>query len=197
VGPAAYTEIVTGVNGDGTYHTSVGFVSNATGTWHWVATYNGDANNNPVSDGLLDEPVTIPQQADLGVTKTVSNAAPNVGDIVTYPSSLHTLGPDAATDVTLTDRLPAGLTFVSASASQGTYDPATGLWAVGTVLPGATETLVIRAQVVSAAPAPNTITISHSDQFDPDLANNTASVPMTPNPERPAIHLVKLTNGTD
>jgi hypothetical protein len=59
VGPVAYTETVTGVNGNGTYHTTVGFVSNAPGIWHWVATYNGDVNNNPVASGPLDEPVTI------------------------------------------------------------------------------------------------------------------------------------------
>jgi hypothetical protein len=59
VGPAAYTETVTGVNGNGTYPTTVGFVSNAPGTWHWVATYNGDSNNNPASSGPLDEPVAI------------------------------------------------------------------------------------------------------------------------------------------
>ena len=31
------------------------------------------------------------------------------------------------------DLLPAGLTFVSATASQGTYDHGTGVWTVGTV----------------------------------------------------------------
>ena len=31
-------------------------------------------------------------------------------------------GPDAATNVQVTDLLPAGLTFVSATPSQGTYD---------------------------------------------------------------------------
>ena len=55
VGPATYTEIVTGVNGDGNYHTTVGFAPNATGVWHWRATYNGDSNNHlgahPVSIG--------------------------------------------------------------------------------------------------------------------------------------------------
>src|SRR5262249_34381659 len=40
VGPAAYTETVTGVNGNGASHTAVGFAANAAGTWHWVATYS-------------------------------------------------------------------------------------------------------------------------------------------------------------
>src|SRR5262249_36768530 len=49
VGPATFTETVTGVNGNGTYHTTLGFAPTVTGTWHWVATYGGDPNNKPVS----------------------------------------------------------------------------------------------------------------------------------------------------
>ena len=60
VGPATYTETVTGVNGNGVYDTTVGFASNATGVWHWVATYGGDTNNGTVSSGSLDEPVAVP-----------------------------------------------------------------------------------------------------------------------------------------
>jgi hypothetical protein len=39
--------------------TSKGYVTTATGTDYWVATYNGDANNNPVTAGTSSEPVTI------------------------------------------------------------------------------------------------------------------------------------------
>src|SRR5262249_11874754 len=60
VGPGTYTETVSGVTGNGTYHPTTGFVANATGTWHWVATYNGDSNNNSVSSRPLDEPVAVP-----------------------------------------------------------------------------------------------------------------------------------------
>jgi hypothetical protein len=53
VGPAAHTETVA-VNGNGAYDTTVGFASPVTGTWHWVATYNGDPNNTPASNNPLD-----------------------------------------------------------------------------------------------------------------------------------------------
>jgi hypothetical protein len=59
VGPTAHTEMVT-VNGNGTYDTTLGFVADAKGTWHWVAAYSGGPNNNPASSGPLDEPVTVP-----------------------------------------------------------------------------------------------------------------------------------------
>src|SRR5206468_4081072 len=38
-----------------------------------------------------------PQQADLAVSSTVSNARPNVGDTVTFTVTLTDLGPDTAT----------------------------------------------------------------------------------------------------
>ena len=107
VGPATYTENVAGVNGNGLYHTTVGFASNVTGIWHWVATYNGDSNNNSVSSGPLDEPVTVPQPAVLAVSKTVSNATPNVGDAITNTIAVSNNGP--ATNVIVQDKLEAGL----------------------------------------------------------------------------------------
>ena len=79
--------------------------------------------------------------ADLSVTKTVSDATPNVGDQITFTVTLTNQGPDTATGVQVTDLLPAGLTFVSATPSQGSYDSATGLWTVGTVSPGVPQTL--------------------------------------------------------
>jgi hypothetical protein len=39
--------------------TSVAYTPTATGTDYWVATYNGDGNNNSVTSGFAAEPVTI------------------------------------------------------------------------------------------------------------------------------------------
>src|SRR5208337_1826609 len=39
--------------------TSTGYTATATGTDYWVATYNGDSNNNPVTSGTASEPVII------------------------------------------------------------------------------------------------------------------------------------------
>jgi uncharacterized repeat protein (TIGR01451 family) len=116
----------------------------------------------------------------LALTKTVSDATPNVGDTVTFTVTLTNNGPDTAAGVTVTDLLPVGLTFVSALPSQGTYDSVTGLWDVGSVTPGAPQTLLIVATVVSPSAQTNTATISDSDQFDPDTGDNTASADVTP-----------------
>jgi uncharacterized repeat protein (TIGR01451 family) len=121
-----------------------------------------------------------PQQADLAVTKTVSNASPNVGDTITFTVTLQNAGPNSATNVTVTDVLPAGLTFVSATPSQGTYTTGTGAWTVGTVTTVTPPTLTIQATVVSPGARTNTASVSNSDQFDPNTANNSASATETP-----------------
>jgi uncharacterized repeat protein (TIGR01451 family) len=121
-----------------------------------------------------------PQQADLVVIKTVSDATPNVGDTVTFTITLNNTGPDAATNVLVNDQFPVGLTFVSAVPSQGAYNPGTGDWAVGTVTPGVPVTLSLNATVTGTATETNTAAIRHADQFDPDPGNNTASATETP-----------------
>jgi uncharacterized repeat protein (TIGR01451 family) len=115
----------------------------------------------------------------LMVTKSVNNPTPSIGQIVTFTVTLTNNGPNTATTVRVTDVLPAGLTFVSAMPSQGTYDSATGNWEVGTVSVGAAQTLQIRATVMSAGAFTNTATVSHSDQFDPDTGNNSRSATVT------------------
>ena len=88
-----------------------------------------------------------PQQADLALTKTVSDPTPNVGDTITYTVTLTDNGPDAATNVQVTDLLPAGLVVVSASTEPGSYNPATGLWTVGQlIVVGTPQTLQIPAR---------------------------------------------------
>jgi uncharacterized repeat protein (TIGR01451 family) len=119
-----------------------------------------------------------PQQADLLVSKSVSNATPNVGDTITFTVTLSDQGPDAATNVVVNDLLPAGLTILSATPSQGTYS--SGLWTVGTVSTATPQTLAILARVDSPGALTNTAAISHADQFDPNTTNNSASATETP-----------------
>src|SRR5262249_25942271 len=133
-----------------------------------------------------------PQQADLAVTKSVNISTPNVGDTVTFAITLKNNGPSAATGVTLQDLLPAGLTFVSANPAQGSYNSATGAWAVGTVASGASTTLALQATVVGPAAATNVASVSASDVFDPNATNNTAQAVVTP--QQADLHLAKTVN---
>ena len=143
------------------------------------ATVDGDQFDPNLGNNTASASAT-PQVADLALAKTVSNPTPNVGDTITFTVTLTDAGPSAATGVQVTDLLPAGLTFVSDSPSQGTYTPGNGVWTVGAVTPGTPQTLMIVATVVSPTAQTNTAAIGHSDQFDPNAGNNTASATETP-----------------
>lgn len=147
---------------------------------------------DPVTGNNSGSATVTPQVADLHVTKQVNNSSPNVGDQVTFTITLTNAGADTATGVRVNDSLPAGLTFVSANPSQGTYNPGTGLWDVGTVIPGTPSTLTITATVTGASQGVNTATISHSDQFDSNVGNNNASAIETP--QQADLSLTKTTS---
>jgi uncharacterized repeat protein (TIGR01451 family) len=176
IGPLTYTENV-GVNGNGTYHTTVGFVSNSAGIWHWVATYGGDLNNNSVSSGPMDEPVTLHPFADLAVTKTVDNPTPIFGRPITYSITVTNHGPDTATNVVVADPLPPGLVLIAAAPSQGAVSGAV-VWNVGTLANGTTAILHVTALTAAEGPIVNNAAAG-ADQFDPDLANNDATAMVT------------------
>ena len=58
--------------------------------------------------------------ADLAITKTASANPATIGGALTYTLNFNNEGPSTATNVSVTDTLPASVTFNSASASQGT-----------------------------------------------------------------------------
>ena len=58
--------------------------------------------------------------ADLGITKSDSPDPVTVGQELTYTLMVANLGPDTAAGVTVSDTLPPGVTFVSATSTQGT-----------------------------------------------------------------------------
>lgn len=121
----------------------------------------------------------VPAAADIGLTKTVSNATPGVGTNVTFTVTATNAGPNAATALQVTDTPPAGLTFVSATPSQGTYNQGTGVWNVGALAVGASATLQIAATVNGTGPVTNSATRTSSTPVDPNPANDSASVVVT------------------
>jgi uncharacterized repeat protein (TIGR01451 family) len=108
-----------------------------------------------------------PESADLELTKTATslNKLPNSASFLI---TVVNRGPDTATNVEVSEKLPVGLAFISAAPSQGSYNLATGAWTVGTIPNGAVATLQIIALIATDASITNTAQVSRSDQFDPD-----------------------------
>jgi len=77
--------------------------------------------------------------------------------------------------------LPAGLTFISTAATQGSYDAATGDWLVGGLAVGDTAFMQILAKVDDGTVG-NTITnradVSAADQDDPNPGDDADSAPI-------------------
>jgi uncharacterized repeat protein (TIGR01451 family) len=106
--------------------TSAGYTTTATATDYWVATYNGDSNNNSVSSGTAAEPVTVtPPPADMKITNTGSPNPVASGRTLTYTVKATNTGGQNASNVTVTDTLPATLHFTATTATQGSCSRST------------------------------------------------------------------------
>lgn len=126
-------------------------------------------NNNDPNEDDQDSVTVTPQVADLSLTKSVDNSTPAINDSITFTLTLTNSGPQQATNVVISDPLPATLSFQSADAQQGSYNSGTGLWTVGTIASGSSLTLDITATVAGgSAQTTNTAQVFQSDQFDTD-----------------------------
>ncbi len=106
---------------------------------------------------------------DLSLTKSVDDATPALGQNVVFTLTVNNAnGFSTATGVTVKDALPAGLSFVSSLASQGSYSEVTNIWSIGTIAPGATVTLTITATVVTGGTKTNYAQVQAADQVDVD-----------------------------
>ena len=113
--------------------------------------------------------------ADLSLTKTVSNATPANATAISYTLTVTNAAssPLAASGVQVSDVLPLGFTFVSASGF-GTYDNGTGVWNVGSVPIGVSRSITINGTVnaTSGATVTNTAEIIASSVPDLDSTVN-------------------------
>ncbi|MFC1713662.1 C10 family peptidase [Candidatus Poribacteria bacterium] len=138
-----------------------------------------DSSTPDQTNAVIDAVVT---EADLEVSKEVDGSTPNEGDDITYTVTVTNNGPDAATNVIVTDQLPSGVTYASATATQGNYNNGTGLWNVSSLSNSASATLTITATVdtgIGSDPIINTASVTSVDQVDPNSDNNSDNVSIT------------------
>lgn len=120
-------------------------------------------------------------QTDLRITKSDSPDPVHAGQQMTYTVTVSNDGPNTASSVTVTDTLPAGVTFLS-SAPSCTNAAGTLTCALGQLLPGQSVPLVIQVGIPPGFPSgtiTNTATVAAANQFDPNPGNNTATATTT------------------
>ncbi|HEX9922963.1 MAG TPA: DUF11 domain-containing protein, partial [Anaerolineae bacterium] len=143
-----------------------------------VDQFDGTGGNNRAGAALT---VAL---AELAVNKTVDEPQPNENDIIEFTVTVINNGPTPATGVILSDPLPAGVTFDTASPTQGSYDANTGAWEVGPLAVNGTATLILTATVDAGTAGQtiiNTAGISASNQTDLVEENNSDEAILTVN----------------
>jgi uncharacterized repeat protein (TIGR01451 family) len=122
-----------------------------------------------------------PPQIDLAITKSGSPNPATVGNQITWTETVTNNGPDGATGVKVADQIPAGTTFVSVSATQGTCTGgAVVSCSLGDMAKGATVTITIVTTANAAGTITNTTTVV-GNESETNTANNTASASVAVN----------------
>jgi len=142
---------------------------------------NTTINVNGQSNALMHSTqvnlnVVSASSADLSITET---ASPNPGQVnvnLAYRITVTNNGPATATNVVVTDTLPAGSTFVSAVSTQGMCNGSGPITCnVGTLSLGGSAIVTITVLPTTQGQAINTAS-ANAAESDFDTSNNSASV---------------------
>jgi uncharacterized repeat protein (TIGR01451 family) len=113
--------------------------------------------------------------ADLSIKISASDKV-GVGDTLTYSVTAKNRGPRTASGVVVTDTLPGGQEFISATTSQGNCTGSNPvICTIGSVGPGAEVRLSVIIEAESAGEISNSATVA-ANQYDFAQANNQAKV---------------------
>ena len=160
-----------------TYTVSCNIAPAATGTLSNTATISGSvADLVPGNDSATDNDTVLAADTDLAITKDdggVPSVAP--GGVLSYNLTVTNNGPSASTGATVTDVLPAGVTF--ASSSTGCTDAAgTVTCVIGALAPTASAVASFDVNVSAGATAPivNVASVA-ANEPDSNAANDNAS----------------------
>jgi len=182
--PLAWTDVVNGSLTN--QQTVIGADGQATATFTAGSTLGTGGASAQFDHAVVPATLTVIAEADLAVTKT-GPAAAVAGNTITYTVTLSNNGPDAAPLATLTDALPAGLSFVS---QQQTAGPTFMLANTGNTInnsivsmaAGTTASFEITAAVSASVTPGSTLSNTASASLsiaDPVPGNNSATANST------------------
>ena len=142
----------------------------ATTTYYRVVTsISGGCSTGTCQETSNCVTVTTEPCYDLRLGKTADATTANIGDPVTYTLTVYNEGIGDMTGVEVTDILPSNLTYTGDS-SGGSYDPATGIWMVGTVAEGDSAVIEIYTTISAAGVISNSAEITAANEIDLDSA---------------------------
>jgi uncharacterized repeat protein (TIGR01451 family) len=134
-----------------------------------------NTSNNNDSTGNGGTAIAVSLTADVQVTKTAAPMQLAAGETLDYTLTVVNHGPSTATNVVVSDPLPANFSLVSATSTQGTCSGTTTVTCnVGTMLNAATITITIHGAVTTNGSLANTATVS-ATEVDPQPGNNVST----------------------
>ena len=141
-------------------------------------TVSNGSDTNPANDTASDS-TTVTSNADISTTISQSpSSVVAAGSPLVYTITTTNNGPSAASGVTTTDMLPAGVTFNTASSSQGSCSGTTTVsCAVGALASGQSATITISVTppgALQGTTLQNSAT-SAANETDPNASNNTSA----------------------
>ena len=158
------------------------------GAWSLYVFDDNFLNSGTIADGwILNLAVIGPVvgAADVGLAMTASPATIVASSNVTYALTVKNYGPSGASDIVVTDVLPAGAVLLSANPSKGTVTNTVGgvIWKVGALAKDASASLdfVIQANIQTAVPltisnVATVTTVSADPNPDDDVASATTDI---------------------
>ena len=140
---------------------------------------------NPANNSSTNVTQVNPTTADLAITKSDAPDPVTTGGTLTYTLSVNNLGAGPSNAIVASDTLPAGVSFVSCTTTQGvcTFSSGTVTATLGTLAAssGATVSIVVTVTAPGGTVLTNTATVT-SSTTDPNPGNNSSTTTTTVSP---------------